>query len=358
MGVKHLLSAALLLLGSQGFASGSDSLTVKKNIKTVKIGPEYFDATPVDSALLRKLLVKQRLEKKNKESEELTKYQNTLLLRDLLNETETSDVPNDRIISTLDLVLEEYRRSNDLKSQSLIYNTYAVYYGKKGETAKAIQYFTEALQLKERLNDKAGMIKISENLAALYKISGNYPKAIIHDETYIRLNLSLRKTAQAAEGYLSMAESKLLQNKYSESEYCVLKKALPMFTRLGNKAGRLKSFQSLAKIYYAQQKFSEAKWFFIQAQTLAAKLEDKEALISAHIQLAAVKNALGEHEMALEDYRKAESLAMENHYQVKLIEIKADMGETYNLLGNYLAAGNALDEYSRLRESLLKSIVL
>ena len=131
-----------------------------------------------------------------------------------------------------------------------------------------------------------------------------------------------------------------------------------MFTRLGNKAGRLKSFQSLAKIYYAQQKFSEAKWFFIQAQTLAAKLEDKEALISAHIQLAAVKNALGEHEMALEDYRKAESLAMENHYQVKLIEIKADMGETYNLLGNYLAAGNALDEYSRLRESLLKSIVL
>lgn len=358
-----MLYTAVILLtvltGSKGFAAGSDSLLITKSKpKLVKIGPEYFDATPVDSALLRKLLVKQQLKKKDKEAQELIKYQNTLILRDLLNETETSDVPNEQIIKTLGLVLEEYERSNDLKSQALIFNTYGVYYGKKGESAKAIQYFMEALKLRERLRDKPGMIKISENLSALYKIEGNYAGAIQQNEYNIQLNLSLNRIPQAAETYLEMADNKVSQNKYSESEYCILKKALPMFTRTGNKAGRLKCFQSLANLYYVQKRLSEAKWFYVQAQSLALKLDNKEAVISSLISLAEVKSALGEHEMALDDYREAELLAVRNNFPVKLIEIKADLGEIYSRMGNYLAAGTALDEYSRLRENLLKSVTL
>ncbi len=359
MGVKHVLfAAAFLLAGFKNFASDTDSLITKTRPKAVKIGPVYFDATPVDSALLRKLLVKERLLKKNRDDQELVKYQNTLLLRNLLNETETSDFPDEKMINTLDLVLDEYRRGNDLKSLSLILNTYAVYYGKKGESAKAIQYFTEALKLRERLNDKPGVIKISENLAALYKVEGSYDKAIQQNEYIIQLSLSLNKIPQAADMYLAMAENKLLQNKYNESEYCVLKKALPMFTRRGDKAGRLKSFQSIAQIYYLQKRFSEAKWFYIQAQILALKLDNKEALISSLIHLAEVKNALGEHEMALDDYRQAETLAVKNNFPVKLIEIKGYQGEIYSQMGNYLAAGNALDEYARLRENLLKRVNL
>ncbi|RXF71847.1 tetratricopeptide repeat protein [Arcticibacter tournemirensis] len=359
MGVKSLVcAAAFMLAGLNSFAISSDSLLVKNKAERVKIGPSNFDATPVDSALLRKLLVKERLQKKDKETQELIKYQNTLLLRNLLNETETSEVPNERILSTLDLVLEEYRRTGDIKSESLILNTLAVYYGKKGESDKAIQYFKEALILKERLNDKPGMIKIAENMAAIYQIAGKYDKAAIQNEYYIQLSLAQKKTAQAAEGYLSLAENKLLQNKYTESEYCILKKALPMFTRTGNKAGRLKSFESLARIYYTQNRLSEAKWFYIQAQTLATKLNNKEAMLSSLIHLAQIKSALGEHEMALNDYREAELLALRNNFPVKLVQIKAEIGEVYSQMGNYLAAGSALDEYSKLREDLLKSVTL
>ncbi|WP_374166106.1 tetratricopeptide repeat protein [Arcticibacter sp. MXS-1] len=360
MRVKRILSAAALFLlaGVNSFASNPDSVSAAARIRSVKIGPVFFDARTVDSAQVRRLLVRERLQKKNKEVQELAKYQSSLLLNKLLNETETSDIPDEKVISTLGLVLEEYERTNDLKNKSLILNTYGVYYGKRGDTEKAITYFNEAYALKERLKDKAGMAKAAENLVALYKNAGNNEKAALFGQNLINLNMASNKIPQAAEGYLSLAETRLLQNKYAEAEYCILKKALPMFTRTGNKPGRLRSFQQLAKIYYTQKRYSEAKWFYVQGHALATRLDNREALVSCLIHLAEVKNALGEPEMAIDDYRKAEVLAVQNNMPVKLIEIKAELGEVYSQLGNYPAAGSALDEYSRLRESLMKSVTL
>src|SRR5690606_32180443 len=122
-----------------------------------------------------------------------------------------------------------------------------------------------------------------------------------------------------------------------DAEYYIIKKALPLFTRMGNKAGRMKCFQGLTGLYYGQKRYSEAKWFCIQTTNLAEKLNDKQALIGSLIHIAEVKNALEDHEDALVDYKKAESLAIQNQYMVKLVEIKGDMGETYNLMGNYSA---------------------
>lgn len=358
MGIKKVICAIIFLITAvKGFSLSSDSLSVKNKPAPVKIGPVYFDAS-IDSALLRRLLVKERLQKKNEDAPELENYQNLLVLRNLLNETEISEEPSDRIIGSLELVLEEYQRTKNLKGQALIYNTYGVYYGRKGETEKAISNFLEALKIREQLKDKFGMARVGDNLAALYRMKGNYGQAAGYNEISIRHYAALGKTAEAATTYLALAENKLLQKKYSESENCVLRKALPMFTRTGNKAGRLKSFQSLARIYYQQDKLTEAKWFYVQAQSLAQRLNNQEAVISSLIHLAEVKNALGEFEWALDDYLEAERLAIKNNMPYKLLEIKGDLGEIYNQMGNYLAAGNALDEYNRLKEDFLKDIVL
>ncbi|HCN82266.1 MAG TPA: hypothetical protein DIT07_01410, partial [Sphingobacteriaceae bacterium] len=87
-------------------------------IKTVKIGPvEYYLPPPVDSVLLRKLAklasdkaftasVDAAFRKKEKDDATLRDRQNILLLQQILTETETSDEPNEKVISTLSQVLE------------------------------------------------------------------------------------------------------------------------------------------------------------------------------------------------------------------------------------------------------------
>lgn len=348
--------AVMLIASGVVRATEKDSL-ISKHPNFV--GPVYFDASPpVDSALLYKQAIGKRLLKRDKQTADLMKYNNVLMLHSLLNQTEISQEPNENLLPTLKILLEDYKQLNDRRSQALILNTYGVHYGKKGNIAQAIYYFNEAFRLKEDINDKPGMVAIASNLAALYRLSGEYHKAIIQNETVIQLYKAMNKNHAVAETYLQLAENKLSVNKHDDAEYYIIKKALPLFTRMGNKAGRMKCFQSLTGLYYNQKRYSEAKWFCIQTTTLAEKLHDKQALIGSLIHIAEVKNALEDHEDALIDYKKAESLAIQNEYMVKLVEIKGNIGETYNLMGNYLAAGSALDEYTRLHEKLIKGMVL
>lgn len=352
MMMKNFLWIVLLAFSLEPVVA-QDSLAAKR---TVLIGPpELVLPPPVDSVLLRKLLVTERLKKTIKEQADFRNRQNILLLNSLLLQTETAVEPDAKLIGTLEQALSEYIRTRDFKSQALVYNTYGVYYGRYGQPEKAVYYFSEALKLKEAIKDNAGVAKIAQNLTAIYKLSGQYDLAIKFAEYLVAANLSLKKTAVAAHTYLDIASMKFHQKKYKESEYYILQKAFPLFRRTGNKVGRMNCFQSLADLYFHQQRYSEAKWFYIQSQIMATKLFDNQAMISSLTGLGKVKNALGDYPEALHDFKQAEQLALRNNYLAKLVEINADLGETYKQMGDYPAAGAALDQYSRFRESWIKT---
>jgi tetratricopeptide (TPR) repeat protein len=348
----------------------------KRHIKLVKIGPQELYLAPlippVDSAAIRETARLARLAKiasdekaikeaidagfsKIKEDLSLKNYQNTHLLLSLLDNMETSGTADENIIATLDKALEAYRKVRDIKSQSLIMNTYAVYYGKKGELDKSILYFREAICLKELIKDKNGIISISNTLSAIYKILGNYDEAIASNEYLIKVYKSLNNQSQVAKLYVNIASLKGLQRKYDESEYYIMKRALPLFQRPLNQNGRMNCFVNLADMYQLKNRNSEAKWYYLAAIFISKLLVDKKMQVYCLVNLAQVKNAIGDYDLALSDYKEAEQLSVENGYKDMLVKIKADMGETYRKMGNYAAAGNALNEYTQLKSILLST---
>ena len=380
MRIKHLffLTAVLLSgLKSTGFAEQrplADTLAgSQRRIKIVKIGPQELylppPVPPVDSAAIREVarLAKIVSDKAIKEAIDegfsrakgdisLKSYQNTRLLQALLDDTETSQYPPENIIATLDKAFQTYKRARDIKSQSLIMNTYAVYYGRKGEMDKAIPYFQEAICLKELIKDKPGITRICTTLAAIYKILGKYDEAITYSEYVIRINTGLKSSkTQIAKMYANIASLKGLQHKYDESEYYIMKKALPFFQNPLDQKGRMSCFVNLADMYQLKNRYSEAKWYYLAAIYLSKELNDKKTLVYCLVNLAQVKNAIGDHDLALSDYKEAEQLAVENIYKDMLVQIKGDMGETYRKMGNYAAAGNALKEYTQLKDTLLST---
>ncbi len=357
---------AILLANSNVNASkrqlATDTLNgqTKKTIHTVKIGPiEYFLPPPVDSVLLRRLailannkLIDEGYKKKERDDVLRKEHRNTLLIQQILAEIETSVTPSESMISTLAQMLDSSKKDGDIKSQALILNTYAVYHVNKGEADLAVRYFKEALRLKELSKDKAAMSKITVNLAAIFRMLGKYDESIAVNEYVIRANTSIKDRSKAAQAYLNIAYLKNMQQKHYEAEQAILKKALPLFQSVGDKPGRMECFIKLADIYKVQQRFSEAKWFYLQANLMADILSDSTTKVDCLIKLAEVKNAIGDHFLALEDYRKAEFLATQNNNSDKLTEIKGEIGETYLKMGNYTAAGTALKEYSQLKDNL------
>lgn len=324
----------------------------------VKYGPSFFDARIIDTVRMHRNRIWNLLQKKNQQNLELSQLKNEIILRNLLNQTPVSEMPADRIPTNLGFVMEEYERTGNQKGQALVHNTYGVFYARKRDYPKASLYFNQALALKERLDDKVGLVQELETLSALARVNKDYAKMLNYSQQLVNIHSSLHNLAGTADAYLDVAESNLYLGNFKEAEHIAIKRALAIYSRTGNKPGRLRAFETIAQIYQKQQHYSQAKWFFVQANTLSQRLNDREALVNSLCRLAEVKNILGDHEMALDDYREAERIARSYNLNLKLVEIKGELGEVYSQMGDYLAAADMLAEYDKLRANYIKDVIL
>ncbi|HXI01310.1 MAG TPA: tetratricopeptide repeat protein [Sphingobacteriaceae bacterium] len=248
------------------------------------------------------------------------------------------------------------QKLGDKKKESDILRAYGNFHALSGELDKSINYYKQALLITEQLNDKAEIIKTNYRLGAISKYKGNYAEAIYFYECAILNATSIKSTPIIPMAYLEIAKIKTLQIKNGEAETLILRKALPLFTRIGDKMGRINSFQALGNVYHRQNRYSEAKWFYIQANTLARKLDDKNNIISSLISLAKVKFAIGHYPLALKDYQEADLIASKNKNIGKLVEVKSGLSDLYYKMGNIKAAGKEIDEYTKFKNAILKPV--
>jgi hypothetical protein len=76
-----------------------------------------------------------------------------------------------------------------------------------------------------------------------------------------------------------------------------------------------------------QRRFSERKWFSIQSNTRARKMNQSLGIVNSLIILAPVKMSIKDHLLASRDIRKAEQLYLTSKYNYKLLQIKNNLIE-------------------------------
>ena len=80
-------------------------------------------------------------------------------------------------------------------------------------------------------------------------------------------------------------------------------------------------------INWQQRRFSERKWFSIQSNTRARKMNQSIGIVNSLIILAPVKMSIKDHLLASRDIRKAEQLYLTSKYIYKLLQIKNNLIE-------------------------------
>lgn len=330
----------------------------EKFLKAVKIGPENYylpAALPkVDSVLVRRLAIDARYKLKASESSVVKKFQENQVLASLLSNTGLYTAPVEQNVAKLTALLNSFRYAEDLRNQILVLNTLGVYFVKSGEPEKSVGYFLQSLQLMEQLKDKSSIAYLTMNLGGVFKLMGNYGQAVTYYEYSQKTNQELKKYTEAAALYAEIASVKGHQKKYAEAESLILKKGLPLSK--WSKPGRMRCFAVLAEIYLAQNRLSEAKWYYLQENKIAAFLNDQQSQVTSLINIAQLKNTLGDQTQALHDFKEAEVLASQNRYLSSLVEIKGEIGDIYLKMGDYNLAGTAINEYSALKESMFKAV--
>ena len=257
-------------------------------------------------------------------------------------------------LSAFDQLIFLYRNLCDRRAEAGAIYSYAIHKALNGDMDKALLMFNEALAINIALKNNEGMIKNYQNLVRVYAFKGSYSEAIRTSDALVDISTRARNNTSLANAYMSLARSWTSQNNFQEAESIVLKKALPLlYYKLNDKLGAIKCYDQLALIYQSQKRFSEAKWFNIQSNLLARKINHPASIVNSLINLAHVKMAIGDWQLALEDIKEAEQLAVKNQYKFHLIEIKKDLNELYGKLGDLNAANLALSQFSALKQDLL-----
>ncbi|MDP3468040.1 MAG: tetratricopeptide repeat protein [Daejeonella sp.] len=260
-------------------------------------------------------------------------------------------------LSAFDQLLFLSRNLGDRKAEAGVLNSYAVSHALNGKMDDAVLLLNEAILLNLEVNNKFAVRNNYLTLQRINRYRGNLSEALKYNEAVLMIDMGTKNSRLIAEAYMDQAEILTSQRNYSEAETLVLRKALPLYYYgLKDKAGTIRCYDQLADNYHRQKKFTEAKWFYIQSNMLARKINSPSGIVNSLINLAHVKMSIGDYQLALLDYKEAEQLSVKNKFTNKLIEIKSDLADVYSKLGNAGASSSAFSEFKVMKETFLRTI--
>jgi hypothetical protein len=130
--------------------------------------------------------------------------------------------------------------------------------------------------------------------------------------------------------------------------------AIQRYAAYNDTAGLRLSFDNLAKVYLAQKKYSQAKWFILQSNTLSRAKSDMPNIIASLLTLSLVKIDIKDYSLAMRDLNEAMQISITTHSQKAELEILRNYALLYHKLKNYPKEAMALKKRDSLEDSIRK----
>ncbi|HET8828928.1 MAG TPA: hypothetical protein VFM79_06285 [Pelobium sp.] len=187
-----------------------------------------------------------------------------------------------------------------------------------GNTYQAEQLLTTVF---ETTTDSLQKAKTCLNLIKINYLNNSLIKAM----RFVRIAKdSLSRFYSYKQKYeLVFTEAKiaLTQGLSTKAENLIIGRALPMSNKVKGKLNEFNCYLFLGKIYLKAGQLTQAKWFFIQANTIAVKQNYVNGKIETSLLLAKTKIKVGDKTVALQDLAKASKL-MDNQHQIYLEDLQ------------------------------------
>jgi len=131
--------------------------------------------------------------------------------------------------------------------------------------------------------------------------------------------------------------------------------AIHKYASIDDSTSLRKCFDNLAKVYYSQKKYSQAKWFILQSNTLSRATNDIPNIISSLLVLSMVKRDIKDYSLAMSDLDEAMQLSKASHSQKAQLEVMKNYVSLYHQVKNYPKEVAMLKKEDSLKESIRKN---
>jgi len=191
--------------------------------------------------------------------------------------------------------------------------------------------------------------------ATLYSSALDSLKQALRDNPYDSLKAGIY--AQIAAQYLKYdtISNKKTRANYQNEALNYTMQALHGYSKYADTLGMRTCFDYLTKVYRSQKKYSQAKWFVLQSNTLSRALNDKPNIIASLLELAGIKMDIKDYSLAMRDLNEALKLSVDNHFATTEARVQENYAIYYNRTKNYDKAAIALKRRDFIYDSLAKA---
>lgn len=230
------------------------------------------------------------------------------------------------------LALSPQIGSDKLTAQ--IHSDLGAAYFKKGVTDAAEKHYTTSLQLREKLNDSAGIAASLNNLGVVYERRGlrdhamnNYIKALAWFE-----KKNDHKQVDAIKNNMAMIYEKMRVFDKAEKLYmevAAYRKKKMRFADLSM------AYVNLGNIYKAQKKYADAEYYYKEAARTGESINDPTITSTAYFNLGFLYNEMKKPNEAIAVLEKSRALAQSVSSDYDLAKINNGLGLAYQQLGQH-----------------------
>lgn len=133
---------------------------------------------------------------------------------------------------------------------------------------------------------------------------------------------------------------------------------LHVYSKFRDSTGLRETFDHLAMVYHLQKKYVQAKWFYIQSNSLSRDMKDTINIIHSLVNLSSVKTDIKDYPMAQRDLTEALSLA-KNKAGIELqIDVDNNYARFYTKKGELKRAEAFVTRVGFLKDSVSKAKLL
>jgi tetratricopeptide (TPR) repeat protein len=131
--------------------------------------------------------------------------------------------------------------------------------------------------------------------------------------------------------------------------------ALHFYSRYNDTVGLRLCFDNLAKVYHAQKKYAQAKWFILQSNTLSRTINDNQNIIISLLELASIKSDIKDYSLAMRDLNEALTLSSKKHYPQLESQVQVSYAMLYSDMKNLAKAAVAMKRHVAIDDSIKKA---
>lgn len=163
--------------------------------------------------------------------------------------------------------------------------------------------------------------------------------------------------AHIAASYMRYDTIKLKKKRqvYQDKAIGFTMQALHYYSKYNDTSGMRSSFYNLAKVYHAQRKYTQAKWFILQADNFSRAKNDVPNLINSLLELASIKSDIKDYDLAMRDLNEALMLSINNHYSRNESAVQESFAILYTRTQDYDKAAAALKRHNFIDDSIRKN---